>query len=144
MKLLLGSPTIKCKTTLGNGNGSGRDDGKLAEKIAAIKGKRDCHKALLDELDKTGEDQISLTAPDARAMARMTKVGVCNNTQLAVDVKHKLIAEQEVCNKVCVHYNLDCDSHKTFCSANILRKQHVGQNQENLSRAGRGRLCRAD
>ncbi|MGR9210391.1 IS1182 family transposase [Rhizobium leguminosarum] len=80
--------------------GSGRGDGKLAEKIAAIKGKRDRHKALLDELDKTGEGQISLTDPDARAMARMTKVGVGYNIQLAVDVKHKLIAEQEVCNQV--------------------------------------------
>ncbi|MDJ1637476.1 IS1182 family transposase [Rhizobium rhizogenes] len=85
---------------VGNSNGSGRGDGKLAEKIAAIKGKRDRHKALLDELDKTGEDQISLTDPDARAMARMTKVGVGYNIQLAVDVKHKLIAEQEVCNQV--------------------------------------------
>lgn len=84
----------------GNGGGSGRSDGKLAEKIAAIKGKRDRHKALLDELDRTGEDQISLTDPDARAMARMTKVGVGYNIQLAVDVKHKLIAEQEVCNQV--------------------------------------------
>ncbi|MEH0296165.1 transposase [Agrobacterium sp. CCNWLW71] len=77
----------------GNDRGSGRGDGKLAEKIAAIIGKRDRHKALLDELDKTGEDQISLTDPDARAMARMTKVGVGYNIQLAVDVKHKLIAE---------------------------------------------------
>lgn len=74
--------------------------GDLAEKIAAIKGKRDRHKALLDELDRTGEDQISLTDPDARAMARMTKVGVGYNVQLAVDVKHKLIAEQEVSNQV--------------------------------------------
>ncbi len=30
----------------------------------------------------------------------MTKVGVGYNIQLAVDVKHKLIAEQEVCNQV--------------------------------------------
>lgn len=80
--------------------GNGRGDGKLAEKIAAIGAKRDRHKALLGELDRTGEDQISLTDPDARAMARMTKVGVGYNVQLAVDVKHKLIAEQEVCNKV--------------------------------------------
>lgn len=72
----------------------------LAEKIAAIKGKRDRHKALLDELDRTGEDQISLTDPDSRAMARMTKVGVGYNIQLAVDVKHKLIAEQEVSSQV--------------------------------------------
>ncbi|MDH1270512.1 transposase [Rhizobium pusense] len=84
----------------GQGGGTRRSDGKLAEKIAAIKGKRDRHKALLDELDKTGEDQISLTDPDARAMARMTKVGVGYNIQIAVDVKYKLIAEQDVCNRV--------------------------------------------
>ncbi len=30
----------------------------------------------------------------------MTKVGVGYNIQLAVDVKHKLIAEQEVSNQV--------------------------------------------
>ena len=77
----------------------GRDN-KLAEKIAAIQGRRERHKALLDELDRTGEDQISLTDPDARAMARMTKVGVGYNVQLAVDTKHKLIAEQEVTNQV--------------------------------------------
>lgn len=82
------------------GNGSGGRGGDLAEKIAAIKGKRDRHKALLDELDRSGEDQISLTDPDARAMARMTKVGVGHNIQLAVDGKHKLIAEQEVSNQV--------------------------------------------
>ncbi|WP_145723600.1 IS1182 family transposase, partial [Mesorhizobium tianshanense] len=82
------------------GTGSDHGGGKLAEKIAAIQGKRDRHKALLNELDRTGEDQISLTDPDARAMARMTKVGVGYNVQLAVDVKHKLIAEQDVCNQV--------------------------------------------
>jgi hypothetical protein len=48
---------------------------------------------MLAELDRTGADQISLTDPDARAMARMTKVGVGYNIQLAIDVKHKLIAE---------------------------------------------------
>ncbi|MGE0503387.1 MAG: IS1182 family transposase [Rhizobiaceae bacterium] len=79
---------------------SGGSGGKLAEKIAAIKDKRARHKAMLEELDRTGEDQISLTDPDARAMARMTKVGVGYNAQLAVDTKHKLIAEQEVCDQV--------------------------------------------
>ncbi len=82
------------------GGGSGNGDGKLAEKIAAIQGKRDRHKEMLAELDRTGVDQISLTDPDARAMARMTKVGVGYNIQLAVDVKHKLIAEQAVSNQV--------------------------------------------
>lgn len=83
----------------GAGNGSPRT-GKLADKIAAIQGKRDRHKALLDELDHTGQEQISLTDPDSRAMAGMTKVGVGYNIQLAVDVKHKLIAEQSVSNQV--------------------------------------------
>lgn len=83
-----------------NTGGSGPRAKNPAEKIAAIKGKRDRHKALLDELDRTDEDQISLTDPDSRAMARMTKVGVGYNIQLAVDVKHKLIAEQEVSSQV--------------------------------------------
>ena len=82
------------------GGGSGNGDGNLAEKIAAIQGKRDRHKEMVAELDRTGADQISLTDPDARAMARMTKVGVGYNIQLAVDVKHKLIAEQAVSNQV--------------------------------------------
>ena len=82
------------------GNDRGRGGGKLAQKIAAIGARRDRHRALLDELDRTGEDQISLSDPDARAMARMTKVGVGYNVQIAVDAKHKLIAEQQVCNRV--------------------------------------------
>ena len=79
---------------------SGRGDGKLSEKIAAIRGKQDRHTGMLSELERTGADQVSLTDPDARAMAAMTKVGVGYNIQLAVDVKHKLIAEQEVSNQV--------------------------------------------
>ena len=82
------------------GGHPGRGDPKLAEKIAAIRGKRDRHKEMLAELERTGADQISLTDPDARAMAAMTKVGVGYNIQIAVDVKHKLIAEQEVSNQV--------------------------------------------
>ena len=80
-----------------SGGGSGGADGKLAEKIAAIQAiaivTRRC-------LPNWIADQISLTDPDARAMARMTKVGVGYNIQLAVDVKHKLIAEQAVSNEV--------------------------------------------
>ena len=87
------------------GESTGRDwraagDDKLKEKIASLQGKRDRHKAMLADLERTGEDQISLTDPDSRAMARMTKVGVGYNVQLAVDAKHKLIVEQEVCNQV--------------------------------------------
>ena len=72
----------------------------LAEKIAALRDRRDRHQALLAELDRTGESQISLTDPDSRAMAAHTRVAVGYNVQIAVDAKHKLIVEQEVSNQV--------------------------------------------
>jgi transposase len=73
---------------------------KLEEKIAAIKERRarlDEHQA---ELKASGEDQISLTDPDARAMHSSSRIGVGYNIQIAVDTKYKLIAEQQVHNKV--------------------------------------------
>ena len=72
----------------------------LAEKIAAVRGRRDRCKAMLAELDRTGESQISLTDPDSRAMAGHTHVAVGYNVQVAVDAKHKLIVEQQVTNQV--------------------------------------------
>jgi transposase len=72
----------------------------LAEKIAAVHGRRERCQAMLAELDRTGEDQISLTDPDSRAMAAHTHVAVGYNVQVAVDTKHKLIVEQQVTNQV--------------------------------------------
>ena len=72
----------------------------LAEKIAAIRERRTRCKDMLAQLDQTGEDQISLTDPDSRAMAAHTRVAVGYNVQVAVDVKHKLIVEQQVTNQV--------------------------------------------
>ena len=82
------------------GTGGGSRVHNLSEKIEAIRGKRDRLRALLTELERTGESQISLTDPDSRAMAGHTRVAVGYNVQLAVDAKHKLIAEQEVTNQV--------------------------------------------
>jgi transposase len=72
----------------------------LAEKIAAIRERRTRCKDMLAQLDRTGEDQISLTDPDSRAMAAHTHVAVGYNIQVAVDTKHKLIVEQQVTNQV--------------------------------------------
>jgi transposase len=72
----------------------------LAEKIAALRGRRTRCQAMLAELERTGEDQISLTDPDSRAMAAHTRVAVGYNVQVAVDSKHKLIVEQQVTNQV--------------------------------------------
>ena len=72
----------------------------LAEKIAAIRARRTRCQEMLAQLDRTGEDQISLTDPDSRAMAAHTRVAVGYNVQVAVDTKHKLIVEQQVTNQV--------------------------------------------
>src|SRR5215204_7787583 len=72
----------------------------LAEKIAAVRARRARCQAMLERLEETGEDQISLTDPDSRAMAAHTRVAVGYNVQVAVDAKHKLIVEQQVTNQV--------------------------------------------
>jgi transposase len=72
----------------------------LAEKIAAVRGRRERCQEMLAELDRTGDSQISLTDPDSRAMAAHTRVAVGYNVQIAVDTKHKLIVEQQVTNQV--------------------------------------------
>jgi hypothetical protein len=72
----------------------------LAEKIGAIRARRTRCKDMLAQLEQTGEDQISLTDPDSRAMAAHTHVAVGYNVQVAVDAKHKLIVEQQVTNQV--------------------------------------------
>ncbi len=70
----------------------------LAKKIEALRVKRGRYGAMLAELDRTGESQISLTDPDCRAMTANGKVVVGYNVQIAVDAKHKLIVEQAVNN----------------------------------------------
>ena len=72
----------------------------LAEKIAAVRDRRTRCQEMLAELDRTGENQISLTDPDSRAMAAHTHIAVGYNIQVAVDTKHKLIVEQQVTNQV--------------------------------------------
>jgi transposase len=79
---------------------SGARTKNLAEKIEGLRAKRGRYGAMLAELDRTGESQISLTDPDSRAMAAHTKVGVGYNIQVAVDTKNKMIVEQEVTNQV--------------------------------------------
>src|ERR1700733_9014047 len=79
---------------------SGARTKNLVEKIEALRKKRAEYGAWLDQLEQSGESQISLTDPDSRAMAAYTKVGVGYNIQIAVDAKYKMIVEQAVTNDV--------------------------------------------
>ncbi len=56
-------------------------------------------RAMLAELDETGESQISLTDPESRMMKVRMGTEVCYNAQTAVDEKHKLIVAVEVTNE---------------------------------------------
>jgi transposase len=79
---------------------SGARTKNLAEKIEVLRKKRGRYEAMLAQLDRTGEGQISLTDPDSRAMAAHTRVAVGYNAQVAVDAKNKMIVEQAVTNQV--------------------------------------------
>lgn len=73
---------------------------RLQEKIDAIRERRARLEGHRKTLEESGEEQISLTDPDSRAMHGGTRVSVGYNVQIAVDTRHKLIAEQQVHAKV--------------------------------------------
>jgi transposase len=71
---------------------------ELQQKIAGIKEHLQRHKKLQEELAGSGENQVSLTDPEARMMMTGKGADVCYNLQAAVDSKHKLIVALEVTN----------------------------------------------
>jgi transposase len=73
---------------------------RLQEKIDAIRERRARLEGHRTPLEESGEEQISLTDPDSRAMHGGSGVGVGYNVQIAVDTRHKLIVEQQVHAKV--------------------------------------------
>ena len=80
--------------------GSTASAADLSAKIESLRRRRATLQAHRKTLEQSGESQLSLTDPDARAMEAATRVAVGYNAQIAVDTKHNLIAEQQVHNKV--------------------------------------------
>lgn len=79
---------------------------ELKEQIEALKKRKQQHKQRQEQLEKSGETQISETDSDARLMKVKDGMDVCYNVQIAVDSKHKLIVEQEVTNAGADHNQL--------------------------------------
>jgi transposase len=72
---------------------------QLAEKIAALREKKEWHEELRAQLDED-DQQISVTDADARRMRAGGGGSVVGfNAQAAVDAKHKLIAAADVTNE---------------------------------------------
>ena len=72
---------------------------ELKKKIANLHEKRHEYQLKKDELERSGEDQISLTDPDSRSMLVNGITDVAYNCQTAVDEKHHLIVDHEVINR---------------------------------------------
>ena len=73
---------------------------ELKQKIAGLKEHLEKNKQLQQQLAESGENQISLTDPEARLMKTGKGADVCYNLQAAVDSKHKLIIDYEVTNAI--------------------------------------------
>ena len=80
--------------------GSAKSTTDLAAKIESLRRRRASLQAHKKTLQQSGDSQLSLTDPDARAMEAGTRVAVGYNAQIAVDTKHNLIAEQQIHSKV--------------------------------------------
>ena len=75
-----------------------RNDGK-AEKLKGLESRKTEYENMLDELNMTGETQISATDPDSRLMDnKKGGLDVAYNIQATVDAKNGLVIDQYVTN----------------------------------------------
>jgi transposase len=71
----------------------------LQEKIAVLLQRKQKYEQYQEQLEETGETQVSLTDPDCRLMKASTgRVDASYNVQIATDSKHKLIVAYDVTN----------------------------------------------
>ena len=77
-----------------------RSAAELQAKIERLKTRQVKYQGYLNQMQESGESQLSLTDPDSRAMPNSPKAPVGYNVQTAVDSKHHLIVAQDVTNEV--------------------------------------------
>lgn len=77
-------------------NDSKEDKKELKEKIAKRLEKRVKYEKIKDELEQSGQEQISLTDPDSRSVIlHKNIINVGYNIQASTDAKHKLLVEYD-------------------------------------------------
>jgi transposase len=74
---------------------------ELRQKIEWLRNRKKVYGQLQEQMQESGQSQVSLTDPDARSMVLGTTRGseVGYNVQISVDAKHKLIVDHEVTNE---------------------------------------------
>ena len=65
---------------------------ELEHKLEVCKDRKGRYEGYREQLEQSGESQLSLTDPDARLMKQNEGFGVCYNTQTAVDAESHMIA----------------------------------------------------
>lgn len=83
----------------GRSGGSDGDGGDIGTKVAALMARRARAQADLEQLEASGEKQLSKTDPDARLLSKGDQTIAGYNVQSVVDDKHKLIVASEVVNR---------------------------------------------
>ena len=73
---------------------------ELQEKIDQLRSRKEKYAEIQEQMDETGESQVSLTDPEARNMKLGCAQGtqVSYNVQISVDAKNKLIVDHDVTN----------------------------------------------
>jgi transposase len=74
----------------------GATDADLRKKIEALEEKKKRYASYQEQLQESGETQLSLTDPESRRMKIRGDIDVCYNVQIAVDSKHHLIVAHDV------------------------------------------------
>lgn len=71
---------------------------EIKERIKLLKESMETFRGYLEEMESTGDKQISTTDPDSRLMMNHGTREVSYNVQIAVDSESKLIVANDVCN----------------------------------------------
>ena len=79
---------------------------QLKDKIEKLKERKQGYEQIQQQLEQSGESQISMTDPDSRSMKVGQGTDICYNLQIAVDDRHKLIVEHELTNDPTDHAHL--------------------------------------
>ena len=79
---------------------AGATDARLADKLKALRERRERYADLEKRMEESGETQVSLTDPNSRLMKSQGDMKVCFNAQIAVDAKHHLIVADDVVNEL--------------------------------------------
>jgi transposase len=97
---------------------------RTSRKLANLNKEAKRYRSVEQRMDETGETQVSLSDPDARAMAttaRMPRI-VGYNVQTAVEAKHHLIVAHEVTN---LGYDRDALSMMAVAARNAMEADEI-------------------